>query len=190
MDSKGFRVPGTPDLVQQPTVWRVKEIVGKVPGQPTSIPTQDVRYSAFAAPMSDGRLVTDYRQSCVSRAPYGSQNAVKQWMVHNADDIIKTSIKRQAETTTGLHFLSDTPLPPPAAIQKSTTRYSEIVQTGEPFGLGLERAGTEAPTLPGTFWFVPTTPHPNLKQIALTRRFEGGRNTANRWTYSTPTCPS
>ena len=41
--------------------------------------------------MSDGRLVTDYRDKCVTRAPPGTQFAVKSWTIQNTDEIIRLS---------------------------------------------------------------------------------------------------
>ena len=183
MDSKGFRKQGTPNLVPQPSSSQVRQLVNKMPKSEYTSPARDTRYSAFAAPMEDGRLVTDYRPNCVSRVGYGSQNAVKQWMVHNAVEIMDLSIKRQADNN-GSIYASDTPIPNAAVIQKTTVRSSEMVPTGDPNGLGLERDGQIAPPLFGTFTIQ--AQRGLEKHIDLTKRFEGGRNTANRWINMIP----
>lgn len=189
MDSKGFRTVGQPNLVAQPSPSRIDRLINTMPKPQISMPSRDSRYSAFAAPMEDGRLVTDYRQNCVSRVGYGSQNAVKQWMIHNAEQIMDLSIARQAETTGGGRFPSDTPIPNAAVIQHTTVRGSEMIPTNDPTGLGLEREGQIAPPLFGTFTFYDKAGPTNRKNISLTNQFEGGRNTANRWNYKVQECP-
>ncbi len=59
-------------------------------------PAPDNRYPAYAALMSDGRLVTDYRSKCEKNVPVGKQFATHQFLVHNAESLIAESRRRQA----------------------------------------------------------------------------------------------
>ena len=61
------------------------------------LPTDDVRYPWFSAQMTDSRYVTDYRPRCAANVPCGSQNKTREWMMHNASEIIDVSRKRMAE---------------------------------------------------------------------------------------------
>lgn len=140
-------------------------------------PARDNRYPAYAAPMSDGRLVTDYRPQCTKNiAPYAQYNT-KLWMVHHADQIITESRKRQVEWS-GASLQPANTMPPPADIVHSTPFYSEVQSTGLTNGLGIERANSNAPSLFGTFSYAPTMNEirNNRKNIGLTSHYEGGRN--------------
>ena len=149
---------------------------------PKTVPTPDSRYSDYAAPMEDGRLVTDYRPNCVSRAPYGFQNATKGWLVKNADEVIRVGRRRQAEMTGavhGAHYMG----PKPAAVQEcgaySCTR-KEIDIYG---GVGVERMNASA--APESAYYGSFDPvslfsgyAAGKKHIGLTRYSEGGVNSA------------
>ena len=151
-----------------------------------TMPTPDSRYPDYAAPMEDGRLVTDYRPNCSTRAPYGHQNATKNWLVENAEEVVRVARQRQAEYT-GAVYGAPFRGPPPAAVQTCSVygcSYSEgkAAGLGSPAkaGLGVERANSVAPELPGTF-----DPRPFYRSLqaptqrtALNRRNEGGRNGA------------
>jgi hypothetical protein len=140
-------------------------------------PARDNRYPAYAAPLEDGRLVTDYRPQCTKNIRPGQQFYTKMWMVHHATDVIHESRQRQVEWTGASLPLANT-VPPPAAIVHSTPFYSEVNATNMNNGIGVERANTPAPELFGTFWYDPTISElqNNRKNIAVTTRYEGGRN--------------
>ena len=145
---------------------------------PKTMPTPDSRYPDYAAPMEDGRLVTDYRPNCSTRAPYGHQNATKTWLVENAVEVVRVARQRQAEYT-GAIYGAPFRGPPPAAVQECSV-YSCSYSEGKPNGIGVERANSVAPELPGTFDPRPfyTSLQAPIQHIGLNRRNEGGRNGA------------
>ena len=145
---------------------------------PKTMPTPDSRYPDYAAPMEDGRLVTDYRPNCSTRAPYGHQNATKTWLVENAEEVVRVARQRQAEYT-GAVYGAPFRGPPPASVQECSV-YGCSYREGKAGGLGVERANSVAPPLPGTF-----DPRPFYRSLqaptqhtGLNRRNEGGRNGA------------
>jgi hypothetical protein len=147
---------------------------------PKMTPTPDNIYSDYAAKMADGRLVTDYRPNCATRAPYGHQNATKEWLVKNSQEIIDVSRRRQAEytgATRGAYYMG----PKPAAIVSCTEYSCETKELAGQEGVGVERAQcTAAPNMFGVF-----NPHiysadPFRGPAVLNRRNEGGANTVGR----------
>lgn len=140
-------------------------------------PARDVRYPAYAATLSDGRLVTDYRPQCTKNIRPGSQFYTKHWMIQHASDIMEESRRRQAEWTGATLPMANT-VPPPATMVYSSPFESEAVETHYPMGLGVERANGTAPPLFGTFEYEPTMEElrANRKEIQLTTYMEGGRN--------------
>ena len=104
--------------------------------------------------MADGRLVTDYRQACVTRAPPGLQFATKQWTVHNTDEIIRISRDRQVQNTGQALGTANTELPA-AEYQQCSVESCTFAPSGSRNGLGLERTD-KAPYLFGTFDFPPS----------------------------------
>jgi len=149
-----------------------------------TMPTPDSRYPDYAAPMEDGRLVTDYRPNCSTRAPYGHQNATNNWLVENANEVVRVARQRQAEYT-GAVYGAPFRGPPPASVQTCSVygcSYSEgkAGGVGSPAGLGVERANSVAPVLPGTFDPRPFYSHLQTptQRTGLNRRNEGGRNGA------------
>jgi hypothetical protein len=181
MDSKGFRIKGEPDLVRQPSYRVVKEETMREIEATKTVPAPDNRFRAYAALLEDGRLVTDYRDKCVTRAPPGTQFAVKNWTVHNADEIIEISRFRQAQNTGQALGTANTELPP-ALLQQCSTRGCTINPSGYKSGIGIERTD-RAPPLFGTFTFPPTdaTLAKNKNSISLNKTIEYGRNTPTRW---------
>jgi len=180
MDSKGFRVRGIPNLNAQPTAWFVQNETTREVNATKTTPAPDSRYWAYAAMMADGRLVTDYRQACVTRAPPGAQFATKQWTVHNADEIMRISRDRQMQNTGQALGTANTELP--AALYQSCSPYGCQFTAGSDIGVGIERTDP-APPLFGTFAVQPDmeTLANNSEHTALTTHFEYGRNTARRW---------
>jgi DNA-binding transcriptional MocR family regulator len=95
MDSKLFRLPTSPNyygpLESAPPV-DVREIAAN-----QQAPAPDSRFPGWAAPMSDGRLVTNYDPHCASNIPAGKQFPTKAWMQKNSDSIIELSRKAIAK---------------------------------------------------------------------------------------------
>jgi hypothetical protein len=178
MDSKGFRLNDHASIIHQPSWSQVKQETTRELEATKTDARSDNRYQAYAAMMEDGRHVTDYRQACVSRAPPGSQFAVKQWTIHNADEIVRISRRRQVQNTGQALGSAQTELPAAAYQQCNTEKCS--FYKGSPDGVGLERV-EPTPPLFGTFTFPPDTMTKNTKHIELTRYNEYGRNTTKRW---------
>lgn len=151
---------------------------------PKTVPTPDNRYSDYASPMEDGRIITDYRPNCVSRVPYGHQNATKEWLVKNSEEVVRVGRMRQAETTGavyGAHYYG----PKPETVQKCGAYGCSIRETGSTKGVGLERANASAAPAEAYFGsFDPVSVFSGSKRgadkISITRHFEGGVNTAGR----------
>ena len=141
-------------------------------------PARDNRYPAYAGPMSDARLVTDYRPQCSKNIATAQQFYTKLWMVNHATEVKEESRKRQVEWSGASLPLANT-VPPPANIVHSNPFYSEVNPTFLQGGLGVERANANAPELFGTFSYEPTMSEirNNRKNIAVTKFYEGGRNT-------------
>lgn len=144
----------------------------------TTEPVKDIRYPAYANTMSDARLVTDYRPQCTKNIAPKQQFQSKLWMIHHATDLMEESRRRQVDGTGASLPMANT-VPPPAAIVRSSPFYSEIQPTQWKDGVGVERADSAAPALFGTFQFEPSMSElqSNRKEIRLTTRYEGGRNT-------------
>ena len=140
-------------------------------------PAPDNRYPASAATLEDGRLVTDYRPQCTKNVRAGHQFSTKKWMIHHGVELMEESRKRQTAWAGARLPMSNT-IPPPAAIVHSNPFYSEINPTHLKNGLGVERADSKAPALFGTYQYEPSVleMQNNRKNIALTTREEGGRN--------------
>jgi len=98
-------------------------------------------------------------------------------MIRHGEDMIEESRQRQVEWSGASLPMSNT-VPPPAAMVHSTPFDSEISATGLYMGIGVERADAAAPPLFGTFAYEPTIAEMqmNRKNISLTTRQEGGRN--------------
>lgn len=181
MDRKGFILRSQPDLISHPTTTMIQQETTREMDATKTVTTPDSRYHGYAAPMDDGRLVTDYRQACVGRAPPGTQYAVKQWTVHNTDEIIRLSRKRQIESTGHVFGMATTELPP-YEIQECNTEKCSIETTRLEDGIGLERKET-VPKLFGTFIDRPNSINSsrNTTSTNLNTEIGFGRNTANRW---------
>ena len=149
---------------------------------PKTVPTPDNRYSDYAGPMDDGRIITDYRPSCVSRAPYGHQNATKEWLVKNADEVVNVSRMRQAETS-GAIYGARYYGPKAESVQKCGA-YGCKVKTVAEEGQGQGRERYNASAAPAEAYYGSFDPvglfqgSPGPKHIQLTRRSEGGVNGA------------
>lgn len=178
MDSQLFRVTTNPNYYPSINEYIAAQKAKKtvISQRGGGIPAPDARFPGWAAPLADGRLVTDYRPHCYRDVPAGYQFAATQFIQHNTDDIINVSRRRQAEQAGAVYPFDRTVVPPPANTNTCTPMGCELEVTGARLGIGMEREGAEAPPLFGTFTFPPTRPQPAPK-VALTHVYEGGRNT-------------
>jgi len=181
MDSNGIRLNDHAEIMYQPSKRIVKQESLREIDATKTTPAPDSRYPAYAARMDDGRLVTDYRQACVSRAPPGTQFAVKQWIVHNTDELIRISRLRQVQNTGQAFGTVRTELAP-ASYQQCTTEKCKIYSSENPDGIGIERVD-RTPPLFGTFNFYPDKNiiSKNVKHTELNKNVEYGANTYRRW---------
>lgn len=175
----GFTRDTSPNLFSSPSLG--SEYRGAhqaaIPSAKNVFPARDSRYPAHAAALNDGRLVTDYRPQCSKNIRVGQQFHTKKWMITHADELMHEARKRQVEWSGASLPMANT-VPPPAAIVRSTPFYSEVNPTHWKGGLGVERANAAAPDLFGTFSYAPTMSEiqNNRKNISMTTREEGGRN--------------
>lgn len=181
MDAQGFRLSQkSKDF--NPNRWQTVEQAQKeVKAAGASIPSDDSRYPAYAAIMSDGRQFTDYRQHCQTRVPGHYQKSVRQWMINNGENIIQMTRKRQAENSGAVLGVQKTVLPVENVVFCDTFG-CEMDKTNAIMGTGLQVAN-ECPELPGTFMYVadPSVAATNVKNIELNTRNENGINTPKRW---------
>jgi hypothetical protein len=169
MDANNFRTQTTPNYYTGAAKRISKNPVTPIQTEPTA----DARFPQWAAPMSDGRLTTDYRPNCAKNVAAGSQYGTKQWMIHSAEAIMAESRQRQTRRTGAGHPFDSSVVPPPAAIAKCTPFSCGIVPVSKD-GIGLER-GEGCPSLFGTFAESGETA--SSVSSSRTRRYEGGRNT-------------
>jgi hypothetical protein len=169
MDAKFFRLPSEPNFYTSQkevvAVYRQREAV-----------TQDARFPGWAAPLEDGRLVTDYRPHCETNIPTGSQEATRVWMQKNTDNILMLSRQRMSERTGMAYGINTSIVPPPAVLEYCTTASCIRIPTGASMGIGMERRSGPLPMLFGTYeaGSLLSAPTPNVQ---LTHSYEGGRNT-------------
>ena len=175
MDARLFRLPTHPNFYAAASTADPFDVAQRQ--KYTEGPTRDSRFPGWAAPMSDGRLVTSYKNHCSQNIPEGKQFATKDWMTHNAVELIGISRSRLAQQTGAIYGLDPTVVPPPAGIVECTRSDCVRTQTNLSGGIGTERAPQPVPELFGT-WDARMTlmpqPPPNT---ALTSQYEGGRNT-------------
>jgi hypothetical protein len=179
LNQPGFSRDTRPNLYHNPpfgTEYNAAQKAYVPPGKDV-YPARDNRYPAYAGPMQDARLVTDYRPQCTKNIRPAIQFNTKLWLINHTDDVIDESRRRQVEWTGASLAMANT-VPPPANIVHSNTFYSEVNPTGLQNGIGVERANTPCPGLFGTFSYEPTMDEirNNRKNIALTSHYEGGRN--------------
>ena len=104
MDSKFFRVPTNPNYYESITNSQAESVAKKtIVSQRDTVPSRDSRFPGFAAPLDDGRLVTDYRPHCNENIPAGLQYGTKEWVQQNTDSIIEVSRARQARITGAIY---------------------------------------------------------------------------------------
>jgi hypothetical protein len=173
MDSKLFRLPTSPNFysgIASADPFELREQQKR-----SQLPTSDTRFPGWAAPMSDGRLVTEYASHCSQNIPSRQQFATKEWMTKNAEQIIRVTRERLSQVTGSFYGLDKTVVPPPALIVKCATDDCTRTATDAPGGIGTERADSAAPDLFGTWEYkqVASTAY----KTPITTTYEGGRNT-------------
>jgi len=153
----------------------VEEVGYKIdPPLKQTFQVDDVRYPGYGAPMADARLITDYRMHCTTNiAPPKYGNSIRSWMQRNTEGIIQTTRHRQAERY-GSYFYGAVEPMPPSIVQKCDEYECNIYNTGNKYGLGIER-DERVPSLFGTF--AGQTRDSPAKKTPLTSVYEGGRNT-------------
>jgi len=169
MDSKLFRLPTKPNYYASIATSPPFDSKAKF----SQLPTADSRFPGYAAPMSDGRLVTDYLPECSKNVPAGRQFATKEWMTKNAVEIIRIGRERYAQQS-GASFANADTIPPPAFVVECTSSDCSRRPTRKVGGIGTERDAGPLPYLFGTW-------EPNMVGVAPkaaipTGRPEGGRN--------------
>ena len=92
MDAKLFRLPTKPNLYGGASPFDVEQ-----QQKHSQLPTQNSRFPGWAAPMADGRLVTEYQNHCSRNIPAGRQYPTKEWMTKNALELIRVGRERQAQ---------------------------------------------------------------------------------------------
>ena len=144
------------------------------------LPTEDVRYPWYAAQMTDSRYVTDYRPRCSANIPCGSQNKTREWMMHNASEIIEVSRKRMAERS-GYADINKVPrMPEEYKTICDAYQCQRTPATTGGWAIGEGRPST-IPHLFGTYTIEPSIEQQlGQKLIGGTTRYEGGRNTPSR----------
>jgi hypothetical protein len=181
MDSQGFRKTSREFARFEPSGDVQKQAKIEIEATTSSVPVEDSRYPAYAAPMSDGREFTDYRERCVTYAPPKYHNPVRHWMARNGDEIMRTARRRQAQNTGAVLGTADTE----ARFEKTQycTPLGCTISTSDYTGVGIQTMNQTCPELFGTFEFPadPDVIWANRKNISLTTKSEGGVNTSERW---------
>ncbi len=89
MDSQFFRIPTQPNYYFGISPYEAERTAYKTAvSQRNTFPTPDSRFPGYAAPMDDGRLVTDYRPHCNENVPAGVQFPVKEWVTKNRKSLL------------------------------------------------------------------------------------------------------
>lgn len=174
MDARLFRLPTQPNFFSNANTANPFNVQQRQ--KYTEAPTQDIRFPGWAAPMSDGRLVTSYKNHCSQNIPEGKQFATKDWMTHNAEELIRVSRERLAYQTGAIYGLDSSVVPPPAGLVECTRSECTRTPTLLSGGIGNERAPEALPELFGT-WDPTTFSAPQKSNTSLTSHYEGGRNT-------------
>jgi len=173
MDTDGFRKTQTPWFFSQPSTSQIANgALNVAVPKKQALPTEDSRYPGWAAPMEDGRLVTDYRQNCELNIPTGMQYGYRIFMQDNATDIIDKSRRRQAAATgAGKSYDAVSDMPNHKIAQ--CNKYECFVKVVNKNGIGIAR-NENVPDLFGTF--APSYSAVKNTNPRLTSVSEGGRN--------------
>jgi len=174
MDARLFRLPTKPNFFAAAATANPFDVHQRQ--KFSQLPTEDIRFPGWAAPMSDGRLVTNYQNHCSQNIPSGNQFATKEWMTHNATELIQVSRDRNARQTGAIYGLDTSVVPSPASIVECTRSDCTRTATHIGGGIGTERYPNAVPELFGT-WETPATGRVSMANVPTTLRYEGGRNT-------------
>jgi hypothetical protein len=174
MDARLFRLPTHPNFYATAKTANPFDISQRQ--KYTEGPIRDSRFPGWAAPMSDGRLVTTYKNHCSQNIPEGRQFATKEWMTHNATELIRLSRERLGEQTGAIYGLDPSVVPPPANTVECSRSDCTRTPTHLTGGFGNERAPDTLPELFGT-WDPRTMFTQPVPNTSLTTQYEGGRNT-------------
>lgn len=175
MDSQFFRVATHPNYYHGLSSHQAEKMANRTTVSTRNTqPSTDSRFPGWAAPMEDGRLVTDYRPHCNQNIPAGQQFATKEWIQTNSEDLIAISRSRYAQATGAIYSYDMTVEAPPESLVKCDKVGCDFMPSGKYNGIGTERVYDRAPELFGTY--TPTKMKAPKPHIALNPRFEGGRN--------------
>ena len=175
MDSQFFRVATQPNYYSGLSSYEAERLANKTTVSTRNTqPSMDARFPGWAAPMADGRLVTDYRPHCNQNIPAGKQFATKEWIQTNTDDLIAVSRARYAQSTGAIYSYDNTVEAPPENLVKCNKVECVSMPSGKIDGIGTERVYDKAPELFGTYQ-LPKMRAPRA-HVALNQKYEGGRN--------------
>ena len=173
MDANLFRLPTTPNFYgsDMGSSTYIKQSGSR---QRIAVPTADARFPGWAAPLADGRLVTDYRFHCETNIPSKAQEKSRIWIQQNSEDIIRVSRERTARIT-GMVYGLDTSIVPGATSYVKCTAAGCEYTPGTDGGIGVERKEV-VPHLFGTY--EPSEYERRFTHVQeTTTHEEGGRNT-------------
>jgi hypothetical protein len=175
MDSQFFRVATEPNYYHGLSSYEAGKIANRTTVSTRNTqPSMDSRFPGWAAPMADGRLVTDYRPHCNENIPAGKQFATKEWIQTNTDDVIAISRARFAQSTGAIYAYDNTVVAPPESLVKCDKVECVFMPSGQANGIGVERVYDRAPELFGTSQ-LPKMKAPRA-HVGINQKFEGGRN--------------
>lgn len=176
MDSQFFRVPTQPNYYVGLSSYKAGKVANNtIVSTRNTMVSPDSRFPGWAAPMDDGRLVTDYRPHCNENIPAGKQFATTNWVQNNAEDIIEVSRRRFAVATGAIYGLDPSVVPPPEMVVSCDKMECAFMPTGKYNSIGTERVYDKAPALFGTYQY-PVLQAPGAPHVGLNQKFEGGRN--------------
>jgi len=132
------------------------------------------RYSGSVAIAEDANVFTDYRPKCTKNIPSGQQYASRQWLQHNAENMIKLSRERQAKSVGAGYMHAATVTQGIASVKCDVNKCAYYPGGDHQNSVGIDRMDA-APDLFGTFSFNMQMPAQNPKNT-ITTRYEGGRN--------------
>ena len=175
MDSQFFRVATQPNYYHGLSSYQAERVANRTTVSTRNTqPSMDSRFPGWAAPMADGRLVTDYRPHCNQNIPAGKQFATKEWIQSNTDDVIAISRARFAQSTGAIYAFDNTVVAPPESLVKCDKVECVFMPSGQSDGIGVERVYDKAPELFGTYQ-LPKMRAPRA-HVGINQKFEGGRN--------------
>lgn len=178
MDSNGFRKGTNPNYYHSVPRPVVKAAAYKETQQPNITgPAPNARYSGLAyTGVADANLFTDYLPQCSKNVSPEVQNPTRLFLQKNANEIIRISRQRQADSV-GAGIPHAQTIPPSESIVSCDPFQCKVVKNNSD-GIGRERGDSPAPELFGTFSIASSwSSRPaSLIGSATTTKYEGGRN--------------